>query len=104
MILEWKNELKDFMGGIFSITNLGSFKVDFTLPIINPPQVVIPGISHICKLNISWGDTPSRTRELMPVSITYDHSLINGEAVAQFAQILQDKIDNPDILWGWSNF
>jgi len=99
MILEWKHELKDLMCGTFSKSNLGSFKADFTLPIINAPQVAIPGISRICKLNISWDDIPPRPRELMPLSITYDHSVIDGGAAAQFAQILQDKIDNPDILW-----
>ena len=99
MVLEWKHELKDLMGGTFTITNMGNFKVDFTLPIINPPQVAILGISRICKLNISWDDTPPRTRELMPVSITYDHSVIDGVGVAQFAQTLQDKIDNPKNLW-----
>ena len=99
MVLEWKHELKDLMGGTFTITNMGNFNVDFTLPIINPPQVAILGISRICKLNISWDDTPPRTRELIPVSITYDHSVIDGVGVAQFAKILQDKIDNPKNLW-----
>jgi len=99
MVLEWKHELKDLMGGTFTITNMGNFKVDFTLPIINPPQVAILGISRICKLNISWDDNPPRIRELLPVSVTYDHRVIDGVGVAEFAQILQDKINNPEILW-----
>ena len=99
MVLEWKHELKDLMGGTFTITNMGNFKVDFTLPIINPPQVAILGISRICKLNISWDDNPPRVRELLPVSVTYDHRVIDGVGVAEFAQILQDKINDPENLW-----
>lgn len=99
LVLEWKHGLKDIMGATFTITNMGNFGVDFTLPIINPPQVAILGISRICKLNISWDDSPPRTRELIPVSITYDHSVIDGVGVAEFAQILQDKINNPKNLW-----
>ena len=99
LVLEWKHQLKDIMGGTFTITNMGNFGVDFTLPIINPPQVAILGISRICKLNISWDDNPPKTRLLMPISITYDHCVIDGVGVAQFAQILQDKINNPEVLW-----
>lgn len=99
LVLEWKHQLKDIMGGTFTITNMGNFGVDFTLPIINPPQVAILGISRICKLNISWDDNPPKTRLLMPISITYDHSVIDGVGVAQFSQILQDKINTPETLW-----
>ena len=74
-------------------------RVDFTLPIINPPQVAILGISRIYKLNVSWDDSPPRARELIPISITYDHSVIDGIGVVEFAQILQDKINDPKILW-----
>jgi pyruvate dehydrogenase E2 component (dihydrolipoamide acetyltransferase) len=99
LVLEWKHQLKDIMGGTFTITNMGNFGVDFTLPIINPPQVAILGISRICKLNISWDDNPPKTRLLIPISITYDHCVIDGVGVAQFAQILQNKINNPETLW-----
>jgi pyruvate dehydrogenase E2 component (dihydrolipoamide acetyltransferase) len=99
LVLEWKHEITDIMGGTFTITNMGNFGVDLTLPIINPPQVAILGISRICRLNISWDDEPPGPKLLMPVSFTYDHRVIDGVGVAEFAQILQNKINDPEVLW-----
>jgi pyruvate/2-oxoglutarate dehydrogenase complex dihydrolipoamide acyltransferase (E2) component len=99
LVLEWKHEIADIMGGTFTITNMGNFGVDLTLPIINPPQVAILGISRICRMNISWDDKPPAPKLLMPVSFTYDHRVIDGVGVAEFAQILQNKINEPDTLW-----
>ncbi|MCL4417704.1 MAG: 2-oxo acid dehydrogenase subunit E2 [Actinobacteria bacterium] len=100
LVMEWKQEKKDILGGTFTITNLGNFGVDFTLPIINPPQVAILGIARMCKLNITWDLSESPTvKELMPINITYDHSVIDGVGVSEFAQLLQDKVNNPDNLW-----
>jgi pyruvate dehydrogenase E2 component (dihydrolipoamide acetyltransferase) len=99
LVLEWKHEITDIMGGTFTITNMGNFGVDLTLPIINPPQVAILGISRICRLNISWDDKPPAPKLLMPVSFTYDHRVIDGVGVAEFAQILQNKINEPETLW-----
>ena len=99
LVLDWKQEINDIMGGTFTITNMGNFGVDFTLPIINPPQVAILGISRICRLNISWDDSPPESKLLMPISLTYDHRVIDGVGVAEFVQILQDKINDPGVLW-----
>lgn len=100
LVMEWKQGKKDILGGTFTITNLGNFGVDFTLPIINAPQVAILGIARICKLNITWdlSEMPM-AKELMPISITYDHSVIDGAGVAEFTQLLQEKVNNPNNLW-----
>ena len=100
MVLEWKHQVSDLLGGTFTITNMGNFGVDFTHPIINPPQVAILGMARICRLAISWEVSGNiEPKELLPVSLTYDHSVIDGAAVAQFLQILQDKMNNPESLW-----
>jgi pyruvate dehydrogenase E2 component (dihydrolipoamide acetyltransferase) len=99
LVMDWKHQLKDIMGGTFTITNMGNFGVDLTMPIINPPQVAILGISRICNLIISWGYDPPQPRLLIPVSLTYDHCVIDGVLVSEFAQILQNKINNPEVLW-----
>ena len=98
-VLEWKHTTSDILGGTFTITNLGNFGVDSTGPIINPPQVAILGMSRMCKLNISWDGSGPGVKELLPISITYDHSVIDGVGVAEYAQILQDNLNNPDKLW-----
>ena len=100
LVMEWKHNSSDILGGTFTITNLGNFGVDLTLAaIINPPQVAILGMARICKLNISWDDSGPGTKELLPVTLTYDHSVIDGAGAAEFVQVLQDKINNPQELW-----
>jgi pyruvate/2-oxoglutarate dehydrogenase complex dihydrolipoamide acyltransferase (E2) component len=39
------------------------------------------------------------TKELMPMSVTFDHRVIDGSGAAEFAQVLQDKINDPEHLW-----
>lgn len=100
LVMEWKQEMKDILGGTFTISNLGNFGVDFLHPIINPPQVAILGMGRMCKQNITWEFSELPTlKELMPISITFDHSVIDGIGAAGFAQLLQDKINNPKHLW-----
>lgn len=99
-VMEWKQEMKDIMGGTFTITNLGNFGGDWLHPIINPPQVAILGMGRLCKMSISWDieEEPS-VKELMPISITVDHSVVDGAEAAEFAQLIQDKINDPESLW-----
>ena len=98
-VMEWKHKINDLQGGTFTITNLGSFGVDFAMSIINPPQVAILGMARMCRLNISWDDSEPCVKELLPINITYDHSVIDGVGVAEFIQLLQKKINEPEILW-----
>ncbi len=100
LVMEWKHEKKDIMGGTFTISNLGNFGVDLFSAIINPPQVAILGMSRMCKQLISWdlSKEPS-IRELLPISLTFDHSVIDGSGAAEFLQLLQNKINNPESLW-----
>ena len=100
LVMDWKQEKKDIIGGTFTISNLGNYGVDLFSAIINAPQVAILGMSRICKQNITWNlsEQPA-VRELMPISITFDHSIIDGSGVAEFVQLLQDKINNPELLW-----
>ena len=100
LVMEWKQDMKDILGGTFTITNLGNFGVDWLNPIINPPQVAILGMGRLCKKNITWdlNESPG-IKELMPISITFDHSVIDGSGAAEFAQLIQDKINDPENLW-----
>jgi len=100
LVMDWKQEKKDIIGGTFTISNLGNYGIDFFSAIINPPQVAILGMARICKQSITWelSEEPS-IKELLPISVTYDHSVIDGSGVAEFVQLLQDKIDAPELLW-----
>ena len=99
LVLKWKHNSSDISGGTFTITNLGNFGVDLTSAIINPPQIAILGMARTCKLNISWDGSEPGIKELLPITVTYDHRVVDGVGAAEFAQVLQDKINNPQELW-----
>lgn len=100
LVLEWKQQIKDILGGTFTITNLGNFGVDWLQPIINPPQVAILGMGRLCKKNITWDlDKSPEEKELMPMSIAFDHRVIDGSDAAEFANLIQEKVNNPKKLW-----
>ena len=98
--MEWKHEKKDITGGTFTISNLGNFGIDLFSAIINPPQVAILGMARISRQNITWDlNEKPVIKELLPISLTYDHSVIDGSGTAEFLRILQNKINNPENLW-----
>lgn len=100
LVMEWKHEKKDILGGTFTISNLGNYGVDLFSAIINPPQVAILGMARIFKQNITWELSEKPTvKELLPISLTFDHSVIDGSGAAEFLQLLQNKINNPEHLW-----
>ena len=100
LALNWKHKLSDIQGGTFTLSNLGNYGIDFLSPIINPPQVAIMGIGRLCKLKIEWEDKePKKTKTLLPVSLTYDHAVLDGVAVAEFLNVLQQKVNEPELLW-----
>lgn len=100
LVMDWKHEKKDILGGTFTISNLGNYGVDLFSAIINPPQVAILGMARASRQNISWdfSEEPS-VKELLPVSVTFDHSIIDGSGVAEFLKLLQNKISEPENLW-----
>ncbi len=100
LVMEWKHEKKDITGGTFTISNLGNFGIDLFSAIINPPQVAILGMARISRQNITWDlNEKPVIKELLPISLTYDHSVIDGSGTAEFLRILQNKINNPENLW-----
>ncbi len=83
------NELK---GGTFTISNLGGIGGSFFTPIINPPEVAILGISRIKTEN-------SNEQQLtLPLSLSYDHRVVDGAAGATFMVFLSNILNNPQNL------
>jgi len=66
---------KDFVGGTFTITNLGMLDVDSFTPIINPPQIAILGINRI-KDSIVIEDGLTKNIKTMYLSLSFDHRAI----------------------------
>ena len=84
-------------GGTFTITNLGMFGVDTFTPIINPPENAILGVGRIVvKPIILNGDFAAAST--MPLSLTFDHRIIDGVPAAKFLQSLKKLLENPELL------
>ena len=76
-------------GGTFTISSLGGFKGKFFTPIINLPEVAILGVSKTFK-SIKMIDEYPRETEILPVSLSYDHRIINGVYAVKFLSKLDD--------------
>ena len=76
-------------GGTFSISSLGGFKGKFFTPIVNLPEVAILGVSKTFK-SIKMIDEHPQETEILPVSLSYDHRIINGVYAVKFLSKLND--------------
>ncbi len=83
----------EMSGGCFSISSLGGIGGTAFTPIINAPEVAILGVSKSSQQPI-WDGKPFVPRLTLPVSLSYDHRVIDGAAAARFtsylAQVLAD--------------
>lgn len=87
----------ELTGGTFSITNLGAFEIDAFSPIINPPECAILGIGRIHPKPVVV-DGQIVVREMMALSISFDHRLVDGAPAARFLQRVKQFIEQP-FLW-----
>ena len=85
-------KVDDLKGATFTISSLGSFGGKFFTPIINPPEVAILGISKTFQ-KYSLEDS-SKLDTYLPISLSYDHRIINGvegvQFTTRFCEILED--------------
>ncbi|MFN9719246.1 MAG: dihydrolipoamide acetyltransferase family protein [Planctomycetota bacterium] len=86
------NEMQD---GVFTISNLGGFGVEFFTPVINFPETAILGLGAICKQPVATDDGQIAVRQMMPLSLTFDHRVIDGAPAARFLQSLCAAIASP---------
>lgn len=87
----------DLTGSTFTITNLGMYDVDGFTPIINLPEVAVLGIGRIKPRPAVMGGAVC-VRQMMWLSLTFDHRLVDGAPAARFLQYVKDLIEDP-YLW-----
>ena len=99
---ERKLRPEELQGGCFSISSLGGIGGSFFTPIINPPEVAILGISrHAWKPVYREGDGDGAfiPRLLLPLSLSYDHRVIDGADGARFiTRLVRDLSDVRNLL------
>jgi pyruvate dehydrogenase E2 component (dihydrolipoamide acetyltransferase) len=78
-----KLKLPDLKGSSFTISSLGAIGGKFFTPIINPPEVGILGVSKTFS-KVVVKNEGFESREFLPLSLSYDHRVINGVYAAQF--------------------
>jgi len=86
-----KIDKKEFFGGSMTITSLGSIGGSFFTPIINYPEVAILGVGRSSKKNVYYEDK-YQTRIMLPLSLSYDHRIIDGAEAARFCNDLKENL------------
>src|SRR5690554_2057466 len=88
----------DIRGGTFSITNIGSLGGLFSFPIINLPEAAILGVHSIKKRPVVLDDDSIVARQMLYLSLSFDHRLIDGAEGAMFSSFVIDLLENPEAL------
>jgi pyruvate dehydrogenase E2 component (dihydrolipoamide acetyltransferase) len=88
---ELKIDKKEFFGGSMTISSLGGIGGSFFTPIINQPEVAILGIGRAEKKQVFIRDK-FETRTMLPLSLSYDHRIIDGAEGARFCVHLKESL------------
>ena len=86
-----KIDKKELFGGSMTITSLGGIGGSFFTPIINYPEVAILGIGKSEKKQV-YINGKFVTRTMLPLSLSYDHRIIDGAEAARFNNDLKDNL------------
>ena len=78
-------------GGCFSISSLGGIGGTAFTPIINAPEVAILGVSR-SQTRPVWNGNEFAPRLMLPLSLSYDHRVIDGAAAARFTSYLSQVV------------
>ena len=92
-----KLTLDEMSGGSMSISNLGGIGGTSFTPIVNWPEVAILGISR-GGFEPVWNGTAFEPRQMLPLSLSYDHRLIDGADAIRFLRWVVDALENPFTL------
>lgn len=90
--------LPEMSGGCFSISSLGGIGGTGFTPIINAPEVAILGLTKIQLKPQPGADGAIEWRRILPLSLSYDHRVINGADAARFTAYVADVLARPDAL------
>ena len=92
-----KLSLDDMSGGSMSISNLGGIGGTAFTPIVNWPEVAILGVSRGA-MEPKWNGSSFEPRLMLPLSLSYDHRLIDGADAIRFLRWVVDALENPFAL------
>jgi pyruvate dehydrogenase E2 component (dihydrolipoyllysine-residue acetyltransferase) len=88
---------EELRGSTFTLTNLGMFGIDAFTPIINLPECAILGVGRIKEQPAVAGGQVT-TRQMVWLSLTFDHRLVDGGPAARFLQRVVQLVERPHLL------
>ena len=92
-----KLSLEDMQGGCFSISNLGGIGGTYFTPIVNSPEVAILAVSRSIYEPV-FIDGEFKPRLMLPLSLSYDHRIIDGADAIRFLRWVVNALENPFLL------
>lgn len=92
-----KTSMDDLQGACITITNLGGIGGTAFSPIVNPPEAAILGVSR-AKMEPVWDGAAFVPRLILPLSLSYDHRLIDGASAARFLRWICSALEQPFLL------
>ncbi len=92
-----KLSLDEMSGGCFTITNLGGIGGTYFTPIVNHPEVAILGMSRSAMEPV-WQGESFEPRLMLPLSLSYDHRVIDGADAMRFLRFVADALEQPFVL------
>jgi pyruvate dehydrogenase E2 component (dihydrolipoyllysine-residue acetyltransferase) len=93
-----KLSLDDMQGGSITISNLGSLGGGAFTPIVNWPEVAILGVAR-ARMEPVYSDGQFVPRFLMPLTLSYDHRVIDGADGARILRWIVEAIEQPALMW-----
>ena len=97
-VREGKVRVDELQGGTFTITSVGNIGGVFATPILNHPEVAILGVNKIVKRPVVRDDQIV-IREMLYLSPSFDHRIIDGAVAARFVSALKALLEDPDALF-----
>lgn len=88
-----KLPLSDMQGGCISLSSLGGIGGTAFTPIVNPPEVAILGLSR-SSMQPVWNGSEFKPRLMLPLSLSYDHRVIDGAQAARFTRALAGYLED----------
>ena len=92
-----KLSLDEMQGGCFTITNLGGLGGTSFTPIVNQPEAAILGMSR-SRTEPVWQDGQFVPRLMLPLSLSYDHRIVDGADGIRFLRYIVDRLEHPFLL------
>jgi pyruvate dehydrogenase E2 component (dihydrolipoamide acetyltransferase) len=87
-------------GSTFTISNLGNYGIEYFTPILNSPETGILGVGTAQDTPVFIGEQVQK-RTLLPLSLTFNHQVLDGAPAAQFLQTLKKYLEEPINLFLW---